>query len=110
MQDTAEPQLLFNYVGRLDLRGTTQEPWSLLSGAEIDDVARRSRARSTTAFRLEHERAGGCHPGGLGADQQLLWSDALFVGPDIECLTDFWQRAIAVLATGLDSNSTEKQA
>jgi hypothetical protein len=40
----------------------------------------------------------------------MLWSDALFVGPDIERLTGFWQRAIAVLATGLDANSTEKQA
>jgi mycobactin peptide synthetase MbtF len=108
LQDTAEPQLLFNYMGRLDLRGTTQEPWSLLSGAEIATLPIDPEPDLPLRFALNMSVLVGATPAGSVLINNMLWSDALFVGPDIDCLTDFWQRAIAVLATGLDSNSTEK--
>src|SRR5262249_16795394 len=36
LQRAAEPQIQFSYLGRLDLSGATDQPWSLLAAPHID--------------------------------------------------------------------------
>ena len=59
LQRAAEPQIQFGYLGRLDLSGATDQPWSLLTGPVYRRAPDRSRARSAAALRAEHQRARG---------------------------------------------------
>ncbi|OBK18183.1 non-ribosomal peptide synthetase [Mycobacterium asiaticum] len=104
LQGAAEPQLLFNYMGRLDLSGTTNEPWSLLSGAEIETLPVDPEPELPLRFALNMSVLIGATPAGWVLINNLLWSDALFGSADIDRLTEHWQRAIAVLAAALDQN------
>ncbi|MBU8814269.1 hypothetical protein KL953_36060, partial [Mycolicibacterium goodii] len=36
LQDAVEPQIMFSYLGRLDLAGGTDQPWSLVAGDQVD--------------------------------------------------------------------------
>ncbi|OBI98030.1 non-ribosomal peptide synthetase [Mycobacterium asiaticum] len=104
LQQTAEPQLLFNYMGRLDLSGTANEPWSLLSGAEIETLPVDPEPDLPLRFALNMSVLIGATPAGWVLINNVLFSDALFSGADIDRLTEHWQRAIAVLAAALDLN------
>lgn len=97
-----EPQLLFNYLGRLDLRNAEHEPWSLLSGAEIETVPIDPEPDLPLRFALNMNVLVRAAPDGWELINNLLWSDVLFTSSDIECLTGFWQRAVATLAEALD--------
>jgi mycobactin peptide synthetase MbtF len=101
LQEAAEPQITFSYLGRLDLAGATDQPWSFVGGGEMDalpvdpepDLPLRSALYLAVAIRGT--------PEGPQLTANWLWSDALFERSDIERLTQFWQRGIAVLAAAL---------
>ncbi len=101
LQEAAEPQIMFSYLGRLDLSGAADQPWSPLTGSHISALPVDPEPDLPLRFALYIS----VHVGGTSEGSQLitsvLWSDALFARSDIDRLTHFWQRGIAVLARGL---------
>jgi mycobactin peptide synthetase MbtF len=101
LQEAAEPQIMFSYLGRLDLSGATDQPWSPLTGSHIDALPVDPEPDLPLRFALYIS----VHIRGTSEGSQLitsvLWSDALFARSDVDRLTHFWQRGITVLARGL---------
>lgn len=98
LQVAAEPQIMFSYMGRLDLSGVTDQPWSLLTGPQIDSLPVDPEPDLPLRFAVYISVFVSSTPEGSQLTANLLWSDALFARSDIDCLTHFWQRAIAALA------------
>jgi mycobactin peptide synthetase MbtF len=101
LQEAADPQIMFSYLGRLDLSGATDQPWSLLTGPLADALPVDPEPDLPLRFALYisvHVRAT---PEGSQLVTNWLWSNALFAPSDIDRLTHFWQQSIAVLAASL---------
>jgi mycobactin peptide synthetase MbtF len=94
----ADPQIQFSYLGRLDLSGITDQPWSLITGPHLDALPIDPEPDLPLRFALNISVLVGTTPEGTQLITNWRWSDALFAPSDIERLTHFWQRAIAALA------------
>ena len=101
LHEAAEPQIQFSYLGRLDLGGVTDQPWSLLTGPYIDALPDDPEPDLPLRFALNLSAFVATTPEGTQLISNWRWSDALFAPSDIDRLTHFWQRGIAVLAGGL---------
>ena len=98
----AEPQIQFSYLGRLDLSGRTDRPWSLLGTPYIDALPVDPEPDLPLRFAITISSAVDTTPQGSQLVTNVLFSDALFAETDIDRLTDLWQRAIVALADALD--------
>ncbi len=94
----ADPQIQFSYLGRLDLSGITDQPWSLITGPDLDALPIDPEPDLPLRFALNISVLVGTTPEGTQLITNWRWSDALFAPSDIERLTHFWQRGIAALA------------
>ncbi|MGB9227925.1 amino acid adenylation domain-containing protein, partial [Mycobacterium sp.] len=94
----ADPQMQFSYLGRLDLSGITDQPWSLITGPDLDALPLDPEPDLPLRFALNISVLVGTTPEGTQLITNWRWSDALFAPSDIERLTHFWQRGIAALA------------
>jgi mycobactin peptide synthetase MbtF len=94
----AEPQIQFSYLGRLDLSGITDQPWSLITGPHLDALPIDPEPDLPLRFALNLSVLVGKTPEGTQLITNWRWSDALFAPADIDRLTQFWQRGIAALA------------
>jgi mycobactin peptide synthetase MbtF len=101
LQDAAEPQIQFSYLGRLDLGGVTDQPWSLLTGPFIDALPDDPEPDLPLRFALNISAFVASMPEGTQLITNWRWSDALFAAADIDTLTQLWQRGIAALAAGV---------
>ena len=101
LQDAAEPQIQFSYLGRLDLGGVTDQPWSLLTGPYIDALPDDPEPDLPLRFALNISAFVATMPEGTQLITNWRWSDALFAPADIDTLTQLWQRGIAALAAGV---------
>ncbi len=101
LQRGAEPQIQFGYLGRLDLTGATDQPWSLLAAPYIDALPIDPEPDLPLRFALNISVLVGATPEGPQLIANWRWSDALFAGSDIDRLTHFWRRAIAALAVSV---------
>ena len=97
----AEPQVMFSYLGRLDLTAAVDQSWSLLTGSQIDDLPVAPEPDLPLRFALYVSVHVGATPEGPQLMTNWLWSDALFASSDIDRLTHLWQRGIVALAAGL---------
>ena len=97
----AEPQIQFGYLGRLDLSGATDQPWSLLTEPYMDALPIDPEPDLPLRFALNISVLVGATPEGRQLIANWRWSDALFARSDIDRLTHFWQRAVVALAAGL---------
>ncbi|ORX07314.1 non-ribosomal peptide synthetase [Mycolicibacillus trivialis] len=97
-----EPQLMFSYLGRLDLAGISDQPWSVLTGPEMAALPVDPEPELPLRFAVYLSVAVQGTPDGPQLSATWLWSDALFTAADIDVLTTFWQRSIAALAAALD--------
>lgn len=104
LHEAAEPQIQFSYLGRLDLGGVTDQPWSLLTGPYIDALPDDPEPDLPLRFALNLSAFVATTPEGTQLISNWRWSDALFAPADIDRLTYFWQRGIVVLATGLNTD------
>lgn len=102
LRQATEPQIMFSYLGRLDLSGITDEPWSLLTGPHLDALPVDPEPDLPLRFALYMSVAVRGTPDGPEIVTNWLWSEALFTASDIDRLTEFWQRSVAVLATGVN--------
>ena len=101
LQGAAEPQIQFSYLGRLDLGGVTDQPWSLLTGPYIDALPDDPEPDLPLRFALNISAFVATMPEGTQLITNWRWSDALFAPADIDTLTQLWQRGIAALAAGV---------
>ncbi|OBK21741.1 non-ribosomal peptide synthetase [Mycobacterium asiaticum] len=106
LQDAAEPQIQFSYLGRLDLGGPpeqqpTEQPWSLLPGAFIEALPNAPEPDLPLRFAMNISAFVANTPDGTQLISNWRWSESLFTPSDIERLMVFWQRGIAALAAGL---------
>ncbi|HTQ19583.1 condensation domain-containing protein, partial [Mycobacterium sp.] len=104
LQRAAEPQIQFGYLGRLDLSGVADQPWSLLTGPHLDALPVDPEPELPLRFAVNLSVLVGATPEGTQLIANWRWSDALFERSDIDRLTQFWQRGIAALAGGLAGN------
>jgi mycobactin peptide synthetase MbtF len=101
LQEATEAQIMFNYMGRMDLSGATEQPWALLTGDPLDALPVATEPDLPLRFALYISALVRATPDGLELMTNWLWSDALFSSSDIERLTHLWQRGIAALAAAL---------
>ncbi|MET7768730.1 amino acid adenylation domain-containing protein [Nocardia sp. NPDC005366] len=103
LSGTNEPQVEFNYLGRVDLAGPADRPWSMrtdpaLTGAmpiapEPDLPLRYSLGLIAAVHTAED---------GPRLATTWRWSSALFTEREIERMTGLWDRSVAVLTDALD--------
>ncbi|OBI40790.1 non-ribosomal peptide synthetase [Mycobacterium kyorinense] len=98
----AEPQIQFGYLGRLDLSGISDQPWSLLTEPYIGALPIDPEPELPLRFALNISTLVGATETGAQLITNLRWSDALFAASDIDLLAEFWQRGVAALAVGLE--------
>jgi mycobactin peptide synthetase MbtF len=96
-----EPQIQFSYLGRLDLGGAADRPWSLLTEHYIDALPIDPEPDLPLRFAVHIGSLVAATPDGSRLITNVRWSDALFTPADIDSLTHLWQRSIAALAAGL---------
>ncbi|ETZ57341.1 non-ribosomal peptide synthetase [Mycobacterium avium] len=104
LQDAVEPQIMFSYLGRLDLAGGTDQPWSLVAGDQVDVLPVDPEPDLPLRFALYLAAAVRGTSEGPQLTANWLWSDALFASSDIDRLTQLWQWGIAALAAGLNES------
>ncbi|MEC3955094.1 amino acid adenylation domain-containing protein [Nocardia sp. CDC153] len=94
----AEPQVLFDYLGRMDLTAGTDGPF-----APVTDLALHQRLpiapEPDMPLRYALDLIAAIYPGAEGPQLVTLfrWSAELFEEQDIERLGEIWQRAVAAL-------------
>src|SRR6185437_13072832 len=101
LQAAADPQITFSYLGRLDLTGATDQPWSLVGGDRLDALPVDPEPDLPLRFGLCLAVSIRGTAQGPQLTANWLWSDAVFERSDIERLTHFWERGIATLAAAL---------
>ncbi|WP_176234707.1 non-ribosomal peptide synthetase [Mycobacterium simiae] len=99
--NAAEPQIMFSYLGRLDLAGPTDRPWSLLTGSDIDGLPVAAEPDLPLRFALYISAHVRGTPEGPQLVTSLLFSEALFTASDIDRLTHCWRRGVTAIAGGL---------
>lgn len=104
LQEAPDPQIMFNYMGRLDLGGVTDQPWSLLSWPQIEFLPVDPEPDLPLRFAVHISALVRATPEGPQLSANWLWSDAVFTPSDIDRLTQFWQRGIAALAASMTEN------
>ncbi|MGV9674853.1 amino acid adenylation domain-containing protein [Nocardia sp. NPDC003482] len=98
VEPVAEPQVMFDYLGRLDLGADPDGPWS-----PISDLALHQHLpiapEPDLPLRYALDVIAGVQPGPDGPRVVTLWrwSAELFDPADIERLIEIWQRAVAAL-------------
>ncbi|MFQ6324651.1 amino acid adenylation domain-containing protein [Nocardia sp. CWNU-33] len=97
-----EPQVEFNYLGRVDLSGSTGQPWSLLTGPRNAALPLDPEPDLPLRYALDVIAAIGTTPDGPQLRTNWRWSDALFTAAEANRLTHLWQRSIAALAAALE--------
>ncbi|WP_421845085.1 amino acid adenylation domain-containing protein [Mycobacterium sp.] len=102
LQEAVEPQVMFSYLGRLDLGGITDQPWSVLFEQYIEDLPVAPEPDLPLRFALHVGAAVRSTPDGSQLIANWLWSDGLFTHDDIDRMTHLWQRSVAVMAAALD--------
>ncbi|OBF19858.1 non-ribosomal peptide synthetase [Mycobacterium kubicae] len=102
LQDAAEPQIQFSYLGRLDLGAATDQAWSLLGGPYLEALPNAPEPDLPLRFALNISAFVANTPQGTQLISNWRWSEALFTPSDIDRLTQLWQRAIAAVAADLD--------
>ncbi|MFR9752290.1 amino acid adenylation domain-containing protein [Nocardia sp. 004] len=93
-----EPQVLFDYLGRLDLTHAHQ-PWSPVSDIELFTQLP-TAPEPDFPLRYAMDIIAGVH--GTAEGPQLItllrWSDTLFTAAEVARLTEIWHAAVAALA------------
>ncbi len=97
----AEPQILFSYLGRLDLGAASELPWSLVTAPYIDALPIDPEPDLPLRFALNISALVSTTPQGPQLVTNLRWSDALFCQADIDRLTQLWRRSVTALAAAI---------
>ncbi|MEU9807842.1 amino acid adenylation domain-containing protein [Mycobacterium sp. NPDC050853] len=97
-----DPQIQFNYVGRMDISGIDDRPWSLITGSRSLAVPPDSEPDLPLRFAINIGSAVMTTAEGPQLVTNLQWSSNLFTSADADQLARLWQRSVAALARALD--------
>ncbi|WP_378737103.1 amino acid adenylation domain-containing protein [Nocardia brasiliensis] len=103
LRAAAEPQVEFNYLGRVDLSGNANQPWSVITDAHRDALPLDPEPELPLRYALDVISGIGTTADGPQLSTNWRWSDALFSASDVDRLADLWQRAVVTLAESLVS-------
>lgn len=98
LTDVNEPQVAFNYLGRMDLNGPTGRPWSM-----VDDPALATAMPIAPEpdlplrYALDVVSSVNAGPDGPQLITLWRWSDALFDAADIDRLIQLWNDSLTAL-------------
>ncbi|WP_280339856.1 non-ribosomal peptide synthetase [Nocardia neocaledoniensis] len=98
----AEPQVEFNYLGRIDLSGTEGDPWSLLVGPRNEALPLDPEPDLPLRYALDVIAGIGTTPDGPALTTNFRWSTALFTEQQAERLADLWTTALTALAAAIE--------
>lgn len=104
LQAAAEPQIQFSYLGRLDLDGGADQPWSPLNGPYTDALSDAPEPDLPLRFSVNLSAFVATTPKGTQLVGNWRWSEALLAPSDIAQITQLWQRGVAALAASLDND------
>ncbi|MEG8180101.1 amino acid adenylation domain-containing protein [Nocardia terpenica] len=102
-EPVAEPQVLFDYLGRMDLAAGPADaapaPWSPVSDLAVHQHLPIA-PEPDMPLRYALDLIAAVHPGVDGPQLVALWrwSDAVFDPADIQRLTEIWERAVKALS------------
>lgn len=103
LRTAAEPQVEFNYLGRIDLAGTEGDPWSLLVGAHDDALPLDPEPDLPLRYAVDVIAGIGTTPAGPALTTNFRWSTALFTEGQAARFAELWAEAIDTLADALDN-------
>ncbi|OBK70348.1 non-ribosomal peptide synthetase [Mycobacterium sp. 1274761.0] len=101
LQVATEPQILFSYLGRLDLAAASEQPWALLTTPYTDALPVAPEPDLPLRFALHVSPLVSGTTEGAQLVTNVRWSEALFTPADIDRLMSLWQRSVAALAAAL---------
>ncbi|MFI7671166.1 amino acid adenylation domain-containing protein [Nocardia sp. NPDC049526] len=103
LTDAPEPQVEFNYLGRIDLGGSSDRAWSMITDPALTE-AMPIAPEPDLPLRYSLGLIAAVHT--TAAGPQLMatwrWSAALFAPSEVDRLVELWDRSIAALAAALD--------
>jgi mycobactin peptide synthetase MbtF len=97
-----DPQIQFNYVGRMDISGIDDQPWSLITDGRSLAVPPDSEPDLPLRFGINIGAAVMTTAEGPQLVTNWQWSSNLFTSEDADQLARLWQRSVAALAQALD--------
>lgn len=103
LRTAAEPQVEFNYLGRIDLAGAEGDPWSLLVGAHDDALPLDPEPDLPLRYAVDVIAGIGTTPAGPALTTNFRWSTALFTEGQAARFAELWAEAIDTLADALDN-------
>ncbi|MEV6062107.1 amino acid adenylation domain-containing protein [Nocardia asteroides] len=97
LRAAAEPQVEFNYLGRIDLSGTEGNPWSLLVGAHDDALPLDPEPDLPLRYAVDVIAGIGTTPDGPALTTNFRWSTALFTEAEAARFAHRWEQALSAL-------------
>ncbi|MEV0684008.1 amino acid adenylation domain-containing protein [Nocardia sp. NPDC050378] len=101
LRNAAEPQVEFNYLGRIDLSGNDNNPWSLLVGAHDTALPLDPEPDLPLRYAVDVIAGIGTAPEGPALTTNFRWSTALFTETQANRFAELWAQAVETLAAAL---------
>ncbi|MEU4646204.1 amino acid adenylation domain-containing protein [Nocardia fluminea] len=98
LRAAAEPQVEFNYLGRIDLSGNESDPWSLLVGEHDHALPLDPEPDLPLRYAIDVIAGIGTIPEGPALTTNFRWSASLFTEDQAARFADLWEQAIVTLA------------
>ncbi|MFC9892484.1 amino acid adenylation domain-containing protein [Nocardia sp. NPDC127579] len=100
-----QPQVEFNYLGRIDLGAADTGPWTMITDPAVA-AALPIAPEPDLPLRYSLGLIAAVHATAAGPQLMVTWrwSDALFTPADLDRLVELWEGAVAALAAALDSS------
>ncbi|MFD3704961.1 amino acid adenylation domain-containing protein [Nocardia sp. NPDC058658] len=101
LRTAAEPQVEFNYLGRIDLSGNESDSWSLLIGEHDHALPLDPEPDLPLRYAIDVIAGIGTTPEGPALTTNFRWSTALFTESQATRVAELWEQAITTLADAL---------
>ncbi|MFC9474117.1 amino acid adenylation domain-containing protein [Nocardia sp. NPDC056952] len=98
LRSAAEPQVEFNYLGRIDLSGNESDPWSLLVGEHDTALPLDPEPDLPLRYAVDVIAGIGTTPEGPALTTNFRWSASLFTEDQAARFAELWEQAIITLA------------
>ncbi|WP_081512242.1 non-ribosomal peptide synthetase [Nocardia donostiensis] len=105
----AEPQVEFNYLGRVDLAANDGKPWSMVTGGADTALPLDPEPDLPLRYALDVIAAIGSTPEGPQLHTNWRWGQGLLTEADADRLAELWQRAVTALAAALDRRTVDRR-
>ncbi|WP_410873969.1 amino acid adenylation domain-containing protein [Nocardia sp. A7] len=102
LRTAAEPQVEFNYLGRIDLSGNESDPWSLLVGEHDQALPLDPEPDLPLRYAIDVIAGIGTTPDGPALTTNFRWSASLFTEAKAARFAELWEQAVITLADVVD--------